>query len=388
MVIYTVSVKKKIPSVVWYLSLVSLFNDIASEMLYPVLPIFITQILGAPVFVLGIIEGVAEGAASFFKAIFGYYSDKLQKRKIFVVSGYGASAMSKIIIALSYTWSVVLLGRFVDRLGKGVRTGARDALLLDATDETNKGFIFGFHRSMDSAGAVIGPSIALLLMYAFHNNVRLIVYVAAIPACISLFFFVYVKEAKKHVRTNKVTLSLSIKSFPKQFKLFLLGMAIFSLGNSSDTFLILRAQNIGIGLTAVIGAYILYNTVYSLASIPAGKISDLLGAKRVFIAGLVIFVLVYLGFAFNTSGIGVWLLFAIYGFYIALTDGVAKAWIGKMIDKEQAGTAYGTVYTITSMFTVLASVTGGLLWSTISSPATFMFGSICAFISIWFFLLL
>jgi MFS family permease len=380
------SLKKKIPSLVWYLSLVSLFNDIASEMLYPILPIFITQILGAPVFVLGIIEGVAEGSASFFKAIFGYYSDKLQKRKVFVVSGYSASAVSKIIIALSYAWPLVFLGRFVDRLGKGARTGARDALLLDATDETNKGFIFGFHRSMDSAGAVIGPSLALLLIYAFHNNIRLILYIAIVPAFLSLLFFLYIKEAKKHVQTNKTKLSLSIKSLPKQLQLFLLGIAIFSLGNSSDTFLILRAQNLGIGLMTVIGAYILYNLVYTLASTPVGKLSDTLGAKKIFIIGIIIFILVYLGFALNTYKFGVWVLFAIYGFYIALTDGVAKAWIGKMIDKEKAGMAYGTVYTITSMCTVLASIIGGLLWSIYRPSFTFIFAAICASISLIVFL--
>jgi MFS family permease len=378
--------KKKIPSVVWYLSLVSLFNDIASEMLYPILPIFITQVLGAPVFVLGFIEGIAEGAASFFKAIFGYYSDKLQKRKIFVIGGYSASAVSKIIIAFSYAWPMVLLGRFIDRLGKGARTGARDALLLEATDETNKGFIFGFHRSMDSAGAVIGPTIALLLIYMFHNNLRLILFIAVVPAFLSLLFFFYVKEAKKRLITNKTKLSLSIKSFPREFQFFLLGMAIFSLGNSSDTFLILRAQNIGIGLTAVIGAYILYNLVYSLASIPAGKLSDKLGPQRVFITGLIIFALVYLGFALNTSRLGIWVLFAVYGFYIALTDGVAKAWIGKMIDKERAGTAYGTVYTVTSLFTVFASIIGGLLWSLYTPSFTFIFAAICSVISLFVFL--
>jgi MFS family permease len=382
---YTYSMKKKIPPVVWYLSLVSLFNDIASEMLYPILPIFITQILGAPVFVLGLIEGIAEGAASFFKAIFGYYSDKLQKRKMFVVGGYGASALSKIIIALSYAWPMVLFGRFIDRLGKGVRTGARDALLLETTNDENKGYIFGFHRSMDSAGAVIGPTISLLLLYIFHNNLRPILCIAAIPAFFSLLFFFYVKEAKKHLMTNKTTLSVSIKSFPKEFKLFLFGMIIFSLGNSSDTFLILRAQNIGIGLTAVIGAYILYNFVYSMASIPAGKLSDTLGPKRVFITGLIIFSLVYLGFAFNSSKLGVWVLFAVYGFYIALTDGVAKAWIGKMIDKEKAGTAYGTVYTVTSLFTVFASIIGGFLWSLYGPVATFIFAVICSVMSLFVF---
>lgn len=379
--------KNKLPSVVWYLSLVSFLNDTASEMLYPILPIFITQVLGAPVFVLGIIEGVAEGTASIFKGIFGYYSDKLQRRKPFVVMGYGASAIAKVIIALSYIWPIVLLGRFVDRLGKGARTGARDAMLLDAATQTNRGYIFGFHRAMDTAGAVVGPTIALLLIYLFHNNIRLILYIAAIPAFLSLLFFFSVKEPKKKLKTNKTKLIFSLKNVTKEFKIFLLGIAIFSLGNSSDTFLILRAQNLGLDLLLVIGAYIVYNIVYASASIPAGKIADSVGPKRIFLVGLIIFLLVYLGFAFNKSSIIVWILFAIYGFYIALTDGVSKAWVGTMIDKEHAGTAYGTVYTVTSIATVIASVLGGFLWSAVSPVATFLLAVICAAVSLIFFIL-
>ena len=377
--------RKNIPQVVWLLSLVSFFNDTASEMLYPVLPIFVTQVLGAPVFVLGLIEGIAEGSASIFKAWFGYYSDKLQRRKPFVVLGYSASAVSKVIIALSYVWPVVLLGRFIDRLGKGARTGARDAILLDAASEKNRGYIFGFHRSMDTAGAVVGPTIALLLLYIFHNNLRLILYIAAIPAFISLLFFFYVKEPKKKLITNKTKLTFSLKSVPKQFKIFLLGMAIFSLGNSSDTFLILRANNLGLGLALVITAYILYNIVYAAVSTPAGRISDKLGPKSVFLVGLVIFIVVYLGFAFNKSHFMVWVLFATYGFYIALTDGVSKAWVGAMVRKERAATAYGTVYTITSVFTVIASIIGGYIWSAYSPAFTFIFAAICAFVALFIF---
>ncbi len=196
--------KLKIPRRVWYLSLVSLFNDTASEMLYPIMPIFLTQVLGAPVFVVGIIEGVAEGMAAFFKAIFGYWSDKLQKRKIFVVSGYGAAALSKVLIALASSWPMVLLARTVDRLGKGARTGARDALLLEETDATNKGFIFGFHRSMDSLGAVIGPTIALVLLYLLHNNFRTVLYLATIPAVLSLLFFVFIQDTRTKILSSKV----------------------------------------------------------------------------------------------------------------------------------------------------------------------------------------
>jgi MFS family permease len=377
--------QKKIPTTVWLLSIVSFLNDTASEMLYPVMPIFLTQILGAPVFIVGIIEGIAEGCASLFKTAFGYWSDRLQRRKPFVVGGYGASAISKIIIALSYSWPVVLVGRIVDRVGKGARTGARDALLLEATDETNKGFIFGFHRSMDTAGAVVGPGIALVLLWAFHNNIRLVLYIAIIPAFLALIFFVWVKEAKKQVQISTTKLSLSVKNFPPQLKLFLLGLCLFSLGNSSDSFLILRAQNLGLSLVLVILAYIVYNIVYALASTPAGIIADKIGAKKVFIVGIIIFALVYLGFALNKNGNLVWLLFGVYGFYIALTDGVSKAMVGSLIPKEQAGTVYGVLNTVTSVFTLAASVIGGFLWSAVSPSATFIFAVACALLSLIIF---
>ncbi len=376
---------KNIPKNAWYLSLVSFFNDTASEMLYPVMPIFLTQVLGAPVFVVGIIEGVAEGSASIFKAVFGYYSDLLQKRKPFVVAGYGAGALAKIIIALAYSWPTVFIGRFIDRLGKGARIGARDALLLEVTTQENKGFIFGFHRSMDTMGAVLGPTIALILLSLFNNDIRLILYIAVIPSLLSLTFFFFIKEAKGKIETSKIKLSLTFSSFPKQLKIFLLGSALFSLGNSSDSFLILRSKDLGLSLTLVISAYIIYNLVYALFSTPAGVISDKIGTKKVYIVGIIIFILVYLGFAFNKNPILIWPLFAIYGAYIALTDGVSKALIGRLITKEKAGTAYGVFYTITSIFTLLASVIGGLLWSVISPSATFIFAAVCATLSLFIF---
>lgn len=375
----------KIPSQVWFLSLVSLFNDTASEMLYPVMPVFLTSVLGAPVFIVGIIEGIAEGSASIFKAYFGYLSDKIQKRKPFVIAGYGAGALAKIIIAVSYSWPMVLLGRFVDRLGKGARTGARDALLLEVSNESNRGFIFGFHRSMDTLGAVIGPTIALVLLNLTNNNIRLILLIAIIPSILSLSFFYFVKDSKQKILTNKFKLSLSLKGFPKQFKIFLLGMAVFSLGNSSDSFLILRAKDLGLSLALVVSAYILYNISYALFSIPAGIVSDKIGTKKVFILGILIFVLVYAGFALDTKSIFIWFLFPIYGIYIALTDGVAKSLIGSLVQVEKSGTAYGVFYTVTSTFTLLASVTGGLLWSLVSPQSTFLFAVICAILSLVIF---
>ncbi len=375
----------KIPANVWYLSFVSFFNDTASEMLYPVMPIFITQVLGAPVFVVGLIEGVAEGSASIFKTIFGYWSDRLQRRKPFVIGGYLASAFAKIIIAASYVWPLVFLGRFVDRLGKGLRTGARDALLLEATTEGDKGFIFGFHRSMDTLGAVLGPTIALALLWAFNNNIRLILILAIVPAFLSLLFFFKVKEVKAKIQTTKIKLSLSIGSLSPNLKIFLAGLAVFSLGNSTDSFLILKAQSMGLSLALVISAYILYNIVYAAASTPAGEISDRIGKKKVFTVGIIIFALVYLGFAFNKNPILVFALFAVYGFYIALTDGVSKALVGSMVQKEQAGTVYGVMTTTTSIFTLLASIIGGFLWSAISPQATFIFAAVCAIASLFIF---
>lgn len=376
---------KNIPRQVINLGIVSFFNDIASEMLYPVMPIFLTSVLGAPVFVVGIIEGVAEGSASIFKTLFGYWSDKIGKRKIFVVGGYSSSALAKVVIAISANWPTVFIGRFADRFGKGVRTGARDALLLDAASANNKGLIFGFHRSMDSAGAVLGPLIGIFLLESFHENLRLILYIAAIPSFFALLFLIFIRDTAGKPGQPKLKLSLSIAGFPKELKFFFLVIAIFTLGNSSDAFLILRARGLGLTLELTILAYVFYNLVYTLASTPAGQIADKIGTKKVFLTGVLIFVLVYTGFALTGDKFFIWPLFAIYGFYIALTDGISKALVGSLIKTEVAGTAYGVLQTVTSIFTLLASVIGGFLWSAISPQATFLFGAICALAAFFLF---
>lgn len=379
---------KKIPGSVYILGAVSFFNDVASEMLYPIMPIFLTQVLGAPVAVVGLIEGVAEGSAAVFKTIFGRWSDRLGKRKPFVLSGYSASAISKLIIAVSNVWAVVFVGRVIDKFGKGLRTGARDALLLDASHEKNRGLIFGFHRAMDSAGAVVGPLIALLLLQLFNNNIRTILYIAVVPSLVGLLLVAFVRETKKPAETiHTVSLpKLRFRTLPRELKIFLLSYGIFSLGNSSDSFLILRSKNLGLSLSLVILAYVIYNAVYSLASTPAGILSDKIGPKRVFIAGLIIYVLVYAGFAFNSSTTGIWPLFAVYGLYIALTDGVSKALVGQYVDPKEAGGIYGLLQTITGIGILLASVIGGILWTVIGSGATFAFGAIFAVLALLVFL--
>ncbi len=350
------------------------------------MPIFLTQTLGAPVYILGIIEGTAEGLSSLLKTVFGFYSDKTGKRRPFVFSGYLSSAFSKLIIASAYCWPIAFIGRLIDKFGKGLRTGARDAMLLESTKDDNRGFIFGVHRSLDTTGAVVGPLIALLLIQLLTEDIRYILYLAVIPAFISLLLLIFVKECKKKHTAIKISFSLSLKNASGQFKRFLIVLALFSLGNSSDTFLILRAKSLGLSMTALLLAYSLYNLTYAVFSIPAGRISDKIGAKKVFLAGLIIYSSIYLAFAINKIHSIVWLLFAIYGLYIAATDGVSKALAGSFIDKKEAATAYGVMQTVISICTLLASIIGGFLWSAIRPEATFIFGSACALTASVFFL--
>lgn len=373
-----------IPGQVWLLGFVSFFNDISSEMLYPVLPIFLTQILGAPVAVVGLIEGCAEGIASIFKGVFGRLSDKTGKRKTFVVAGYANSAVSKVIIALSAAWPLAFLGRTLDRFGKGMRTGARDALLLEAADERNRGLVFGLHRSLDSAGAVLGPLLAILLLNA-HWTIRSILWAATLPAIGSIFLFFFICEAHAKPQPSVRLFHFSLAEFSREFRLLLLALGLFSLGNSSDTFLILRAKGLGMTLTAVILAYVLYNVFYTLLSTPAGSVSDRLGAKRVMIIGIVLYALVYLGFALSARTAFVWPLFIVYGGYIALTDGVSKALAGQYITRERSAAAYGIMQMVTGLGTLFASVIGGVLWSALSPRATFLFAAVCAILSLFVF---
>ncbi len=379
---------KKIPGSVYTLGAVSFFNDVASEMLYPVMPIFLTQVLGAPVAIVGLIEGVADGSAAIFKTIFGRWSDRLGKRKPFVFSGYSASALSKAVIAFSNLWGMVLAGRVIDKLGKGLRTGARDALLLDASNDKNRGLVFGVHRSMDSAGAVVGPLIALLLLQLFNGDIRKILYVAVLPSLVGVVLISFVRETKRP-KTEKINTTplpkLSFRTLPKELKVFLIASGLFALGNSSDTFLILRSKNLGLSLSLVVLAYVVYNVVYTIASVPAGSLADKFGPKKVFIAGVVIYILVYTGFAINKSTTGIWGLFAVYGLYIALTDGVSKALVGQYVNKKEAGGIYGLLQTITSLGILLASVIGGVLWTAVGPWATFAFGATSALLSLLVF---
>ncbi len=374
---------KKIPRTVFVLGLVSFFNDLASEMIYPIVPIFLTTVLHTSIPIIGLIEGIAESVASITKYFFGTYSDYLKKRKIFVTLGYSFGAISKLLIGLAYVWPFVLFARFIDRLGKGLRTAPRDSLLLENATPENKGFIFGFHRAFDSLGAVFGPLLALFALYLLKDNLRLTFFLAFIPGVIAIFLLVFLVKEKKKVGSEekKEFVKIDWKILQPKLKLFLLISFIFSLGNSSDAFLLLNAKNLGLGITSVVLAYVLYNLSQTIFATPAGFLADKLGARKIFSGGLIVFAIVYLFFGLVKNPFWLWALFPIYGVYIAATDGVSKAYISEFITKKESGTFFGAYYTLTAIGTLLASVVGGLLWSAFSPSITFFYGSAMAFLA-------
>lgn len=373
----------KVPRNVFVLGIVSFFNDIASEMIYPIVPIFLTSILGVPVTIVGLIEGIAEATASITKFISGYISDKIGKRKIFVTLGYSASSISKLFLGLAVSWPFVLFARFIDRLGKGVRTSARDSLLLQSATGKHRGFIFGFHRSLDSAGAVIGPLLALVLLSLLQENMRLIFFLAFIPSFIGvLLLIIFVREKKaSQSLTKKERFNFSFKwsSLNPNFKFFLIISLVFSAGNSSDAFLILRAKDLGLTTTLVVLSYVLYNIFQTIFSTPAGSLADKIGSKKVFSYGLLVFSFVYFMFGIIKSPVFIWVLFPIYGLYIAFTDGVSKAYISENITQKQSGTYFGIYQTGIALASFLASFIAGILWTNINPSATFFYGSAMAF---------
>ena len=373
---------------VFALGLVSFFNDVASEMIYPIVPIFLTSVLGAPVAIVGLIEGIAESTASILKIVSGWLSDKFQRRKPFVVAGYSFSAISKIILSLAFSWPFVLIARFIDRFGKGTRTSARDALIVESSENSVRGRAFGFHRALDTLGAVVGPMIALLAIHFLDNNFRLIFFLAFIPAFIGILLLLFLVKEKKKEANSSSTFHFNWHNLDPSFKIFLLISFIFTLGNSSDAFLILRAQNLGLSLSLVVLAYVLFNFAYSMFSIPAGIISDKIGPRKVLLAGFLLFSAVYLFFGLIHSSLFLWLLFPVYGLYMALTEGVGKAYISNLVPPEKIGTSFGIYQTAIGLTTFFASLFAGLLWTYIGVSAPFIFGSIMAVISAFLFVVL
>lgn len=364
---------------VFLLSVTSFFADVSGEMVYPLIPIFLTTVLGAPVAVVGLIEGLAESTASLVKIFSGWWSDKVGRRLPLVVAGYGMAAVGKLLLAVAIGWPMVLFARFVDRFGKGMRGSPRDALIAESTPADQRGRAFGFHRTLDTAGAVLGPLLGLLLVALLSNRLRLVFALAVIPGILSVVALTRVRESRtaKPVAGTPAP-SFSWRGFDRRLTVFLVATLVFSLGNSSDVFLILRAKNLGLSTTAVVLAYVLYNFVYMGASLPAGILSDRRGRRVVFVAGLVIFALVYTGFALANQAWFVWPLFAVYGLYIALTDGVGKALITDLAPGDRRATALGVYGMLTGVAALLASVAAGLLWERVGVEAPFIVGAVAA----------
>ena len=367
---------KNLPKQVVMLGLVSLFTDVASEMLYPVTPIFLTVVLGSSMAVVGIIEGLAEVTAGLLKGYFGRLSDKKKKRSIFVVLGYALSALSKPLPGFFPALSAVITSRVTDRVGKGMRTAPRDAL-LSSYAEGNTGAVFGFHRGMDTLGAALGPVGALILLHFYPGDYTLIFLVAFIPSIIAVSFTLFVKDNPASFKnTTKRNYAEFWQSAPSGYKTILLLITIFSLVNSSDVFLILKSKDISNSASLAIWGYIFYNLVYALASYPIGKYSDKIGKKKVYVTGLYIFAGVYLGFALFPDISFIWVLFALYGIYAASTEGVVKAWVSDLIPDEQRGSAIGLLTMFTSLSLMLGSFVAGFLWDQFGSMVPFLLSSI------------
>jgi len=372
------SSKRIITKTIWMLSLVSLFTDMASEMLYPVMPLFLKQI-GFTVIFIGVLEGIAEAVAGLSKPYFGKLSDSIGKRLPFVQFGYALSAISKPMMALFIYPLWIFFARTIDRLGKGIRTGARDALLSDEAATATKATVFGFHRSMDTLGAVFGPAIALAYLYFYPADYKTLFVIAFGPGVLAIVFTLFIKEKKKFVNTNNKPPTTNIFSFvaywkssPSEYKKLVTGLLLFALFNSSDVFLLLKMKESGLNDTTVIGIYIFYNLIYALLAYPLGILADKLGLKKIFLLGLFIFVVVYTGFAFNNNLIVFLVLFALYGLYAAATEGISKAWISNIVDKSETATAIGTYTGFQSIATLFASSICGLLWYNFGSVATFL----------------
>ncbi|MCX7798284.1 MAG: MFS transporter [Melioribacter sp.] len=380
--------KTKIPKPVLILGLISLFTDFASEMLYPITPIFLTTVLGSSMTIVGIIEGIAEITAGLLKGIFGAISDKLGKRSIFVKLGYSISGIVKPIPGIFPAIPTVIFSRVTDRIGKGIRTAPRDAL-LSYYSNNNSGAIFGFHRSMDTLGAVLGPLFALFVLYFFPKNYTLIFLLSIIPSFIAIFFTFNIKDVPLNsFQKHKKIIITFWKSSSYKYKIILLLLTIFSLVNSSDVFLILKSQNISNSDTIAILGYIFYNLVYAATSYPAGKLADKFGKKKILIIGLIIFSLIYFIFAINKEPLIVWLCFVLYGIYASSTEGIAKAWISDITDENFKGSAIGLLTTLSSLGIMLGSIFTGILWDLFGSTIPFLVSSFVSFIVALTFLFL
>ncbi|MCL4458786.1 MAG: MFS transporter [Chloroflexi bacterium] len=368
---------------VFVLGWVSLLTDISSEMTLTILPLFLANVLGVRVSIIGLIEGIADSTATMLNLVSGWLSDRIGKRKTLTAWGYGLSAVSKPFLYLASNWGIVLVVRFTDRVGKGIRTSPRDALIAASSPVAERGKSFGFHRALDTAGAVVGLALATLIVWFSQRGLltlerstfQTLVLVGIIPGLLAvLLLLLFVTEVRTAVRPAAAP-SLRLHGFDRQFKFFLAIMVIFTLGNSSDAFLLLRAQTVGLSVLQIFTMLVMFNVIYTLVSFPAGILSDRLGRKRLIVLGWTAYALIYFGFAVAAAAWHIWLLYVLYGLYYGTTQGAAKAFVADVVVPAQRGTAYGLYHAAVGVAALPASIIAGLLWQMINPQATFLFGA-------------
>jgi len=382
--------RRMITRTVWILSLVSMTADIASEMLYPVVPVYLRNI-GFSVFLIGLLEGIAEATAGLSKGFFGNWSDNTGKRMPFIRVGYFLSALAKPMMVILKFPLWIFFARTTDRLGKGLRTAPRDALLsAEATPETKAG-VFSFHRGWDTMGAVIGPVIALLYLSIYPGKLSTLFYLAFIPGIIAVFITFLIREKSATPRVEKTAAGFfSYFSYWKKatpdYRRLIIPLVLFALFNSSDMLLLLKVKETTGSESNTILAYIFYNLVYALASYPMGLLADRINMKKVFLAGLLLFSATYFGMAKIESMTAFYVIFGIYGIYMAATEGISKAWITNLVKKEDTGTAVGLFVSLQSVSLMIASIVAGLIWSIYGASLTFLLTSIISFLVFLFML--
>lgn len=382
---------RSLPRNVWAASFTSFFNDISSEMVVNILPLFLSNVLGVETSVIGLIEGLAESTASLIKVFSGWLSDKLQGRKWLAVAGYALSTLSKPFFYVANSWLAVGAVRWADRVGKGIRTSPRDALVADSISEDQRGLAFGFHRAADTGGAVVGLLIALVTVWLTQRGVgelneatfRTVVLISVIPAVLAVVSLA-VGARDVQVTERRERPRISFRGLGRRFAIFMIIVGVFDLGNSADAFLILRATERGLSVIGVLGMLITFNLIYTLVSTPAGSLSDRIDRRWVIIGGWLVYALIYLGFAVAGTGWHVWALYGLYGAYYGMTHGVIKAMVADIVHMDLRGTAYGTYNAVVGLLDFPASLIAGVLWQGVGTweglgpSAPFLFGGALA----------
>ena len=356
---------------------VSLLTDFASKMVYPLTPIFLTSVLGAPVWAVGIIEGIAESAASILKLYSGWLSDWAGRRKPFALAGYSLGAVSKLGLALSGTWVHVLGARLFDRIGKGLRAAPRDVLIVENCTVAQRGQAFGLHHSLETVGEVLGPLVGFVFLQRYAGNYRGVFAIAFFPALLgALVLQTQVKEQRP--QTQKARPQFTLRGLSPAYRQYLLAITLFGLGNSSDAFLLLRAQDLGFTGAQLLLVYAAFNLLAVGLGRIAGQLSDRVGRRPLLVSGYLIFALIYLGFATATTAVAIWILFMVYGLYDTLTRGVQKAFVADLVHPDRRGAETGTFHMVVGLAALPASLLAGWLYATVSVAAPFCVSAVIA----------